>query len=80
MRVQEKGDSMKKNRRLETNRMEKNYRLERKLTRIYGSSIRTRLWAAKHWWKFLNGWNRFPINEPKGFAEMAEYCYHRYWR
>ena len=38
---------MKENKRLETNRMEKNYRLERKLTRWYGSSIRTRLWAVK---------------------------------
>ena len=70
---------MKENKRLETNRMEKNYRLERKLTRWYGSSIRARLWAAKHWWKFLVGENMFPINEPKGFAEMSEYCYHRYW-
>ena len=70
MLVQEKGD----------NSMEKNKRLERKITRWYGSGIGVREWVARHWEKFLIGENMFPINEPKGFAEIAEYCYHKYKR
>ena len=66
-----------------------NKRLENKITRWYGSSRATRFWIAKYWWKFINGrfgpaaeleCDRFPIDEPKGFAEMAEYCYNTYWR
>jgi hypothetical protein len=66
-------------------------KLERKITRWYGSSVSTRHWLAKHWHRFINFgcpmcWrsgcdcndSSRNINDPKGFAELAEYCYKNY--
>ena len=69
-----------------------NKRLENKITRWYGKDIRTRVWLGKHWYRWItygctqcyiencghdlikNG----NINNPKGFAEIAEYAYDNY--
>ena len=55
----------------------KNKRIENKITRWYGSSISIREWCAKHYYIFITNPEslRFPLNEPKGFAEIAKYCY-----
>ena len=58
-----------------------NKRLENKITRWYGSSHATRLWIARHWYRWIEGTNEFSdINSPKGFAEISEYCYNTYWK
>jgi hypothetical protein len=62
-------------------------KLENKITRWYGSTKATRMWIAKHWYRYITyGCPRHyiecscgNINDPKGFAEMAEYCYNEYW-
>ena len=55
------------------------------------SRIAVRVWLAKHWYRWITygctqcyiencgcGPNRGNINEPKGFAEIAEYAYNNY--
>ena len=67
-----------------------NKRLENKINRWYDTSVGTRVWLAKHWYRYITygcpdcyhpigncGCNS-SINEPKGFAEMAEYTYDNY--
>ena len=71
------------------NNMDK--RLERKISKWYGAGERTRYWLAKHWHRFITygcpmcwredcGCNSSSrnINNPKGFAELSEYCYKNY--
>jgi len=66
-------------------------RLENKINRWYGTSIRTRVWLAKHWYRWITfgctqhyiencgcGPNNGKIDDPKGFAEIAEYAYNNY--
>ena len=66
-------------------------RLERKISKWYGSGELIRLWLAKHWHRFISYGcpmcyndrcdcpnTRRDINNPKGFAEMSEYCYKNY--
>ena len=66
-------------------------RLERKISKWYGAGERTRYWLAKHWHRFITygcpmcwregcGCNSSSknINNPKGFAELSEYCYKNY--
>ena len=61
-------------------------KLENKINRWYGSSKATRNWLAKHWYRYINyGCPQHyiecyctSIDSPKGFAEMAEYCYKTY--
>ena len=71
-----------------------NKRLENKINRWYGkdNSIGTRVWLAKHWYRWITygcsqcyiencGCDRIEngnINNPKGFAEIAEYAYDNY--
>lgn len=67
--------------------LEKNKRLEAKITRWYGNAETTRVWIAKHYYRFITSGctqNYVPchiteppsnINEPKGFQELAEYCF-----
>ena len=67
-----------------------NKRLENKIHRWYDTSVGTRVWLAKHWYRYITygcpdcyhptgncGCNS-SINEPKGFAEMSEYAYDNY--
>mgnify|MGYP007032445864 CR=1 FL=1 len=66
-------------------------RLENKITRWYGKGVGTRVWLAKHWYRWITfgctqcyivncgcGPNNGNINEPKGFAEISEYAYDNY--
>ncbi len=63
-------------------------RLENKITRWYGSALATRMWIARHWYRYINhGCPQHyiecyctPIDSPKGFAEMSKYCYDKYWK
>ena len=68
-----------------------NKKLERKITRWYGSCKNTRIWIAKHWHRYIKYgcsmcWREGcdcnheskNINNPKGFAVLAEYCYKTY--
>jgi hypothetical protein len=68
-----------------------NKRLENKITRWYSKRLSTRFWAAKHWHRWVTYgcamcWTEHcdhsakekSINSPKGFAELAEYCYDNY--
>ena len=64
-----------------------NKRIENKIAKWYGSSFGTKVWLAKHWYRYItygcpmhyhptgNCGCDSSINEPKGFAELAEYCY-----
>jgi len=68
-----------------------NERLENKINRWYGKSVETRVWLAKHWYRWITfgctqcyiencscGPNNGNINEPKGFDEISKYAYDNY--
>ena len=73
-----------------------NKKIENKIVKWYGSSFETKVWLAKHWYRYITygcpkcyiencGCNSKGINDPKGFAELAEYCYNdkeygKHWR
>ena len=60
--------------------------MESKINKWYGTGEETRHWLAKHWYRWITfgcSQHYIPcsctsINEPNGFAEMAEYCYETY--
>ena len=65
-----------------------NKRIENKINRWYGKGPRTRIWIAKHYHRWIT--HGCPmcwiddcncgsvLDSPKGFGEMAEYCYEIY--
>ena len=68
-----------------------NKRLENKINRLHGKGIGTRVWLAKHWYRWItygctncrrencgHSSGHGYINNPKGFAEIAEYAYDNY--
>jgi hypothetical protein len=68
-----------------------NKRLENKISRWYDKSVGTRVWLAKHWHRWItygcsmcwtdkcsHSFEVKNIDSPKGYGEMAEYCYDNY--
>ena len=65
-----------------------NKRIENKINRWYGKGRGNRIWIAKHYHRWITYgcpecWNdncshEIVLDSPKGFGEMAEYCYEIY--
>ena len=68
-----------------------NKRIEHKINRWYDGTLSTRVWAAKQWYRWITygcsmcytdkcncSAQSKNIYDPKGFGEIAEYCYDNY--